>query len=356
MIRGGFKREVKVNLPGGAYDPSAARVTPIEDPMDAGPSAAGFAKTVDSALRDFRSAEGRWSSFTPGPGGFCAEPVFSPDSNTIKLSRGKAGQLGIHARARSDGGQATEARWTLLTPLNAAFSPTSSDSAAPSIEYTVTNSPQGDQVMVTAKVTSTAGVGQRTWTQPIESGEAINHIDGTFGGFHETLGGTLQTWSGSLSFERIGPAPAFGALGIYEMQSGSASLTVSGETRRGEPEYTCQVDGQMAFSELGKLGSILVRVQSDESAQLPYEYSLEVFLPGTVAPEEGPLEDKVTIEFSNCGEKSDELNGTTEEIPAAWDLILFEDQFSDGVTFAGSIEEVVGSVTREKHWSLHGSP
>ena len=159
-----------------------------------------------------------------------------------------------------------------------------------------------------------------------------------------------------LSFERIGPAPAFGSLGIYEMQSGSASLTVSGETRRGEPEYTCQVDGQMSFSELGKLGSILVRVQSDESAQLPYEYSLEVFLPGTVAPEEGPLEDKVTIEFSNCGEKSDELDGTTDEIPAAWDLVLFENQPSDGVTFAGSIEEVVGSVTREKHWSLHGSP
>lgn len=80
VLRGGFKREVKINLPGGAYDPAAARVTPIEDPFDAGPSAAGFAKTVDSALRDFQAAEGRWSSFTPGPGGFCAEPLSPPTS------------------------------------------------------------------------------------------------------------------------------------------------------------------------------------------------------------------------------------------------------------------------------------
>jgi hypothetical protein len=253
-------------------------------------------------------------SFTPGPGGFCAEPVFSPDSNTIKLSSGKAGQLDIHAKARSDGGQATEARWTLLGPLNATFSPASSDSAAPSIQYAVTNTPQGDQVRVTAKVTSTAGVGQTTWIQPIEGGQVINHLDGTFGGFHETSGGTLQTWSGSASFERIGPAPGAGAAGIYEMQSGSASLTVSGETRKGEPEYTCQIDGQVAYSELGKLGSALVRVL-DESSQYPYEYSIEVFLPGTVAPEEGPLEDKVTVGYSNCGERSEELNGTTEEIP-----------------------------------------
>ena len=48
--------------------------------------------------------------------------------------------------------------------------------------------------------------------------------------------------------------------------------------------------------------------------------------------------------------------GRRTKSPAAWDLVLFENQPSDGVTFAGSIEEVVGSVTREKHWSLHGSP
>ena len=352
VIRGGVTRKVLMQMPGGGYDPAHASARFFGDPLEPGAGADSFASTAKGAIQAYSSVEPGWSSFKEP---YCAEPVFSPAANTIKLKRGDRNTLGIYAKAK-DGGPATAARWTLLSPLNAEFTPSSSEAASPSISYTVSGSPQGDEVRVTAKFTSTAGVGQKTWTQPIESGEAINHIDGTFGGFHETMGGTLQTWSGSLSFERIGPAPAFGALGIYEMQSGSASLTVSGETRRGEPEYTCQVDGQMSFSELGKLGSILVRVQSDESAQLPYEYSLEVFLPGTVPPEEGPLEDKVTIEFSNCGEKSDELDGTTDEIPAAWDLVLFENQPSDGVTFAGSIEEVVGSVTREKHWSLHGSP
>ena len=118
VVRGGVTRTVRIDMPGGKYDPAGARVDFFgadKIPSDSGASA--FASTAESAIRSYRAAEPRWSEFKPP---FCAEPVFTPDSNTLKLSKGKTGQLGIYAKAK-DGGRATAARWTLLSPENASL-------------------------------------------------------------------------------------------------------------------------------------------------------------------------------------------------------------------------------------------
>src|SRR4029079_11045442 len=101
----------------------------------------------------------------------------------------------VHAKARADGRTATGAKWTLLAPLNATFSPRNSSKASPTFAYTVSKNPRGDSVKVTVRFTSTAGVGEKTWTQPIGPGQTINHLTGTFGGTFVSAGGTIHTWS-----------------------------------------------------------------------------------------------------------------------------------------------------------------
>ncbi len=74
--------------------------------------------------------------------------------------------MSVYAQG-NDGGRAAGARWTVMDPTNAAFTPGSPSGANPTINYTVSTSPSGDHVRVTLKFTSTAGVGKDTWTQPI---------------------------------------------------------------------------------------------------------------------------------------------------------------------------------------------
>ena len=141
VVRGGVTRKVKINMPGGTYDPAGASVKFFgadKIPSDSGASA--FASTAEAAIRVYRNAEPRWSTFKAP---FCAEPVFTPDSNTLKLSKGKTGQLGIYAKAK-DGGQGNRCEVDPAgRPRTPDFSPTSSQDPAPNVSYTVTNAPEG---------------------------------------------------------------------------------------------------------------------------------------------------------------------------------------------------------------------
>ena len=336
--------------------PPAASVKFFGDPID---SDAGATPSPAPPARYSELPGGRASlEHVRSPQrGLLRRPVFTP-GNTLKLKRATKKQLGIYAKAK-DGGRATGARWTLLSPVNADLH--TGLLRGPRAEHLLHGHqrPEGEQVKVTVKFTSTAGVG-KDLDAADEGGRRSTTSAGPSGASSNPPAGPLHTWSGSASFDRIGPSPSSGAAGILrndqwlglthglrrnpERRTG---IHVPGLRQPGRLFRNSEKSAASPFSYISKLGP---------DPGPPYEYSFEVFLPGTVPPEEGPLEDKVTIEFSNCGEKSDELNGTTDEIPAAWDLVLFENQPSDGVTFAGSIEEVVGSVTREKHWSLHGSP
>ena len=188
-------------MPSGKYDPATASARFFGDPLKPDTGAESFANTANAAISSYRSAEGNWSSFDHQP--YCAEPVFSPDSNAIKVKRGDQKQLTVYARASSDSGRATEAKWSLLAPLNADFSPTTSQDQSPTIQYTVSKSPAGDQVRVTVKVTSTAGVGEKAWTEPIESSGF--EIEGSFGG--EISGATSARSAERPEMDRGGEIP-----------------------------------------------------------------------------------------------------------------------------------------------------
>lgn len=238
VLRGGVTRKVRIAMPGGSYDPASASARFFGDMITADSGAKSFASTADAALRGYRAAEPRWSTFNPS-GPYCAEPIFSPESNTLKLKKGDNKQLGVFARARQDGGQASEARWTLLNPENASFSPTSSQDAAPNISYTVTDAPEGGFVKVTVRFTSTAGVGEKTWTQPTEPLEAPP-------GFNATISGTAvydpdelgegnnidAEWSGGIELQQapnpFPPGSPGAPAGIYEIVGGIIDYSFSG--------------------------------------------------------------------------------------------------------------------------------
>jgi hypothetical protein len=234
VLRGKAVRKVKVDMPSGKYDPAGATVSISGDANEA-LKGTGFAATVDAAISGYRSAEARWSDFDRRP--HCAEPVFSPQSNTLKLQRGQGGQVNIHAKARQDGGRATGAKWTLLAPVNADFSPLSSSAAEPSISYTVKAAPSGPEVKVTARFTSTAGVGEGSWTQqtdgpPSKFGGSVSGT-ATYDAFELGEGNSLQaSWSGSVDLSLAPPIlpPGFpGApFGEYKLASGFITYSFSG--------------------------------------------------------------------------------------------------------------------------------
>jgi hypothetical protein len=349
VLRGTAERSVRVNMRNGRYDPAGTSVRLTGDAKgDAGESS--FASAVNEAIEEFRAAESGgsflhtdgWSTFSRQRGPYCAEPVFSPDSNTLKLSKGKTGNLSIYAKGE-DGGRATGANWTLLSPENADFSPTSSQDAAPSISYTVTDAPKGGQVKVTVKFTSTAGVGEKTWTQPIGGG--IQHISGTFSGHWEgpsyTGGPNYHfDFSGKASFDRR-PGGTYPAR--FDLVSGSISEHFSGETDpESEDRPGCQVNGhadrtfppsEENYFELTGSGS----GHSDP----PFAYTIWLI--------EVTGEGEVT--YSECKYEFDE---GTESGTGQFYGEVFLGHSEDEFTFAGSqgIPEGVGGI----NWTFTGTP
>jgi hypothetical protein len=118
VVRGGVTRKVRIEMPGGRYDAGEAGVVFFGDKVSDDSGADAFAGTAKVAIAAYKNAEPHWSTFPPK----CADPVFSPESNTLKLRKGEQKQLAMYAKSRQDGGRATAAKWTLLSPENAEFS------------------------------------------------------------------------------------------------------------------------------------------------------------------------------------------------------------------------------------------
>ena len=224
VVRGGVTRKVGIQMPAGAYDSSQASARFFGDPL--APILAPIPSPAPPQPRSTPIARRRHA----GAHSTRAAPT-APNRSSIptatrsKLKKGDKKQIGLYAKARADGGRATGARWTLSSPSNADFSPMASQDASPTIQYSVSKSPQGKQVNVTVKFTSTAGVGERTWTQPIEPSNGIHHLSGEFGGeykYHVTGGLTEQTWHGTIALD--------GDLstGVFELVSGSIIREASG--------------------------------------------------------------------------------------------------------------------------------
>jgi hypothetical protein len=333
VIRGGVTRKVRVEMPAGAFDPASASVRFFGDSISGDSGASAFADTADAAIRGYRGAESGWSSFERKP--HCAEPIFSPPSNTLKLSKGKTGQLSITAKAQG-GGQATAARWTLLGAENAEFSPSSSQDAAPTVSYTVTNAPAKGFVKVTAKFTSTAGVGEGTWTQPID--ELINTIAGTFM-VRVNEQGSVFTMEGEATYEREGPG--VGAVGVYPLSSGTATVTASGTN----PEGFCEKwFGSHQLPLAGNWHALVLSTTQPGGVEPPYTYLIDVGI-------------HQTLEFTQ-DECIDPIHDDkTREWPTHIEFATDEQISADGIEYSGSKFETPGDgITIEQSWSFKGTP
>lgn len=338
VIRGGVTRKVRIEMPGGRYDPANASVAYFGDRISADSGASGFASTAEAAISAYKNAEPRWSSFPPQ----CADPVFSPESNTLKVRKGEQRQLSVFARSRRDGGRATKAQWTLLSPENAEFSPTTSQDAAPNISYTVTNAPKGGQVKVTVKFTSTAGVGEKSWTQPTEPG--INHISGTFT-LREDENGSIFEWTANVEFDRSAEAFMGGSDGQYSLAPANYTVTASGNGYFFSPALSsCSMSGsgQFALSPADSGFFVLPRLAETD----PYKY---VF---TIQPDNSdPHNYPIAITCPNPEDStSTEWNSTFTSTP------LDLKDSADGIDFSGSetIEEPF-TPTKTLEWSFHGT-
>jgi hypothetical protein len=347
VIRGGVTRKVHIPMPAANYDPASASAHFFGDPLKPDTGAESFANTAKSAITSYKSAEERWSSFQQP---YCAEPAFNPDSNAIKLKAGDAKQLAMYAKARADGGRATEARWTLLGPLNADFSPASSEAASPTIQYTVAKPPVGDQVRVTAKVTSTAGVGQKTWMQPIESSGF--KVEGTFGGEESAETAvevpSVEKWTGAVKFNGSLPAQGGGGpSGIHSVESGNVSIDISGI--ESSSITGCHQSGS-AQGPLGG-GSMTVTGTGPEDAS-PYEDEIQLAMPFM------PIH---ATRVAPCPKAAQEegYEGTEFDAVPYWRLQVSGKESADGRTFVGSAEETFGIppfvTTFKEFWTLHAT-
>ncbi len=170
--QGTATRTIRVNMPSGQYDVqhSSTSITGDADAFNADDLAA----SIKMAIEEYKEAENGgsflhtdgWATENRQRDPYCAKAVFDPVSEAVRLSKGQAKTVSVYAQG-NDGGRAAGARWTVMDPSNAVFTPSSPSGANPTINYTVSNSPSGDHVRVTLKFTSTAGVGKDTWTQPI---------------------------------------------------------------------------------------------------------------------------------------------------------------------------------------------
>jgi hypothetical protein len=342
VIRGGVTRKVRIQMPGGKYDPAAAGVRYYGDKITDTSGATAFASTAASALGAYQEAEPRWSTFNPS-GGYCAEPVFSPDSDTLKLKKGDRNQLAIYAKARQDGGRATAAKWTLLGAENADFSPTFAESAAPNVSYTVTNAPTGGQVKVTVKFTSTAGVGEKSWTQPTES-ESIDEIAGTFSQRFEVSGSVIE-WAGNATFLRFTPAILSPPEGLFKLSNGLYTFTMSGKATYTGLTDQCSMKGSGQFA-VNKESTFDV-FASGFDEKPPYDYGFSVASEGFSGPEVPSIE----VEIFNCSESAQELEGDRFPYPATMSIFTTEPHTSeDGLVFADTDTVATSGVVQTTSW------
>ncbi|HEV7493933.1 hypothetical protein [Baekduia sp.] len=222
-------RLMTVDMRSGKYDPNSAESLSFGSASVAGQlantagieaDAKDFAAFLGKTIDEYRQRETHWQN--PGT---CAKAVFSPLSNTIKVHPGATGTFSGQVTA-SDGGTAAKVRWAVGAQQNGTFTPDSSSDRGPTFSYTVAAHPSGKTLSVALHITSTAGVADDTWSQPIE--DQLTTIAGTFTG-HATRAGVIYDWQGTATFTRV-PSGADGAGpgGIFQLTSGQATVTISG--------------------------------------------------------------------------------------------------------------------------------
>jgi hypothetical protein len=214
----------------------------------------------------------------------------------------------------------------------------------------VTNAPKGGQVKVTVKFTSTAGVGEKSWTQPTDQ-DPVNHLKGNFSGeiIRETLKGpSIESWNGGATLDRSGPLVLGGATGSYNLASGSITYHLSGQEGLGVTG--CKWSGTRVVSLPAgpSSGSAGVFGAPPTFSDPPYSYSISISTP--------PLEE-ITYSRNSCPEAAQKegWEGKEETIPFGVSFNTGEQESPDGIEYSGSTEESAG-VTIKQSWAFKGEP
>ena len=343
---GDATRTIRVNMPGGSSDVSHSRATMSGDPEAFKED--DLAASIKMAADEYREAENGgsflhtdgWATFDRQRDPYCAKAEFSPAADTITVKKSQQYRLSVYAKGQ-DGGRATGARWTVMDPSNATFTPGSATGPSPSIDYTVSTSPSGDRVRVTLKFTSTAGVGKDSWTEPI--GGAINHISGTFNSTYNVNGSILST-QGSATYDRQIPAVFDGASGTYFLTRGELTIVASGKD---SAIPSCQMSGSKVVTLGDGNGTMDVMSTVLGGFDPPYTY----FMNATPLGPSNVLE----ITRSNCANPSDNGPG----------VVVFQtpglanqggpQQSPDGIVYDGSMTDTQSVVTFTQSWSFRGS-
>ena len=82
------------------------------------------------AIQEYKEAENGgsflhtdgWATFDRQRDPYCAKAQFSPAAEAITVKKSQQYQLSVYAKGQ-DGGRATGARWTVMDPSNATFTP-----------------------------------------------------------------------------------------------------------------------------------------------------------------------------------------------------------------------------------------
>lgn len=338
-------RTIRVNMPGGSYD--AAHSSSAID-GDAGAFRADdLAASIRMAIDEYRDAENGgsflhtdgWATFDRQRDPYCAKAVFSPAADAITVKKSQQYQLSVYAKGE-DGGRATGARWTVMDPSNATFTPGAPTGASPTINYTVSSSPSGDRVRVTLKFTSTAGVGKDSWSEPI--GSAINHISGTFNTTYNVNGSILST-QGNANYDRQIPAAYDGASGTYFLTSGELTIVASGKD---SAIPSCTMSGSKVVTLGDGYGTMDVTSTVFGGFDPPYTYFMN-------ATPLGPSS-VVEITRSNCADPNDNGSGVvTFQTPGLANQ-GGPQQSPDGIVYDGSWSTSQFGVTFTQSWSFRG--
>jgi hypothetical protein len=336
-------RKARVNERTGQYEPGHSSVTVNGDRDIFGESQ--FAARVGTWISNYHFYERGWTDPDKG----CAKAVFSPASNTLRLRKGQSSSVSMYANAAKDGARAKGARWTLSSPVNATFSPTSVRGAAPSVQYHVTAAPPNGHVLVTVKFTSTAGAGKGSWTQPVKDVLTINHIAGTFDGSYSIptgAGPSVLSWTGAAKFDRSGVG-FYGAIGQFTPKSGSYDVTASGVD--GSFATTCQQSGTMHV-DIGPTTGAFTVFPHGTSLDPPYDYSVTA---------NGVSAEGLTITRHDCPPSAADMEGTTAKIATTapgLDTGSSSHHTPNGIDYVGSSSESNAGIVYAQTWTFHGTP
>ena len=240
MIRGGVDAE------GPHPDAGRRNTTPpapasrfFGDSLDPESGAEAFANTAKSAINSYQNSRGALEQLQPALLRRTGLRSRQQRDETEK-GRHRNSSASTPRRAPTAAGRPS-ARWTLLAPLNAEFSPMASQDASPTIQYTVSNTPSrrsgqghGQSHLDRRGRRRRPGRSRSSRRRSISTGNFSGELTA------ETPASkiaSVQNWTGVVKFNLLAGGPGGAPDGLYTIESGMSSdrhlgaSTQSGITR-----------------------------------------------------------------------------------------------------------------------------